>query len=30
MIVTPYAISTEVFRRGTSMGFKGVTPVGGQ
>ena len=30
VIVTPDASSTEVFRRGTSRGFKGVIPVGGQ
>lgn len=27
---TPDARSTDVFRRGTSSGFKGVIPVGGQ
>lgn len=30
VIVTPDASSTEVFRRGTSRGFRGVMPVGGQ
>lgn len=30
MIVTPDASNTEVFRRGISMGFRGVMPVGGQ
>lgn len=30
MIVTPDASNTEVFRRGTSRGFRGVMPVGGQ
>lgn len=30
MIVTPDASNTEVFSRGTSRGFKGVIPVGGQ
>lgn len=30
VIVTPDASSTEVFRRGTSRGFNGVMPVGGQ
>lgn len=30
VIVTPEASRTDVFRRGTSRGFSGRTPVGGQ
>lgn len=30
VIETPDAKRTDVFRRGTSRGFKGVIPVGGQ
>lgn len=30
MIETPDASRTDVFRRGTSRGFSGVIPVGGQ
>lgn len=30
MIDTPEASRTDVFRRGTSRGFSGVMPVGGQ
>lgn len=30
MIDTPEAKRTEVFRSGTSIGFRGVIPVGGQ
>lgn len=30
VIVTPDASNTEVFRSGTSRGFRGIMPVGGQ
>lgn len=30
VIETPDARRTDVFRRGTSRGFKGIIPVGGQ
>lgn len=30
MIETPDARRTDVFRRGTSKGFNGIIPVGGQ